>query len=338
MNRMKQHYFIIFKVFIACCLLAGNFVFAQSETDSITNPYIEKFDDYFSARLSLSNGFQSFDVDDRNSNLRFKITPNQQIRSTATFMFRFIEIDLGYTPSFLKFNKDDDLKGKTKNFTFGTRFYLKKWMQSLQYMSTKGYYIEGRRLGLDDNVFFSDLKVVKIGGSTSYVFNPNYSFRATYTQNEWQKKSAGSFVPSVNYYYTKISNNDNSADHNIDIAAGPAYYYNLILYDHFLISAGVYGGVGYNSITTKYNDGTPTEKSSGISWQAQYRAAVGYNYDQFYTGANINFNSFYYNSGPGIKLADQQHYFEFYVGYRFKAAQKILKKFDEFIDVEKKRF
>ena len=336
---MKQHYFLILKVFIACCLLDGNFVFAQAETDSInTNPYIEKFDDYFSARLSLSNGFQSFDVHDRNSNLRFKITPNQQIRSTATFMFRFIEIDLGYTPTFLKFNKDDDIKGKTKNFTFGTRFYLKKWMQNLQYMSTKGYYVEGRRLGLDDNVFFSDLKVVKIGGSTSYVFNPNYSFRATYTQNEWQKKSAGSFVPSVNYYYTKISNNDNSADHNIDIAAGPAYYYNLILYDHFLISAGVYGGVGYNSITTKYNDGTPNEKSSGISWQAQYRAAVGYNYDQFYTGANINFNSFYYNSGPGIKLADQQHYFEFYVGYRFKDAQKILKKFDEFIDVEKKRF
>ena len=311
---------------------------AQTQ-DSLSevNPYIEKFDDYISARLSASNGFESFNVRDRESGTHFKLTPNQQIRSTATVMFRFIEVDIGYTPSFLKFNKDDNIRGKTKNFTLGTRFYLKKWMQNLQYASTKGYYVEGRQVGINENIFFADLKVVKMGGSTSYVFNPDYSFRATYTQNEWQKKSAGSFVPSVSYYYTKISNSDPGTDHTIDIAAGPAYYYNLVLHDRFLISAGLYGGVGYNSIKTKYTDGTPTENHSGISWQLQYRAAIGYNYNQFYTGANINLNSFYYKSGSDIKLADEQHYFEFYIGYRFRTTKKFVEKFDEVIDIKKKK-
>jgi len=319
-------------------MLVNNNGFAQTEIDSIniSNPYIENFNNYISARLSINNGFQSFDVHDRNNNLRFKLTPNQQIRSTATLMFRFIEIDIGYTPTFLKFNKDNDIRGKTKNFTIGTRFYLKKWMQNLQYTSTKGYYVEGGQVGINENIFFSDLRVTKIGGSTSYVFNPNYSFRAIYTQNEWQKKSAGSFVPSVNYYYTKISDNDPGTDHTIDIAAGPAYFYNLVLHDHFLVSAGVYAGIGYNSTKTTYTDGTPNEKNSGLSWQAQYRAAAGYNNEQFYTGANINFNSFYYNSGPGIKLADQQHYFEFYIGYRFRTSKKFITEFDDTVSIKKR--
>ena len=312
---------------------------AQTEIDSTgkTNYYIQKFDDYFSARLSLSNGFQSFKVDGGTKNTRFTLSPNQQLRTTATFMFRFIEVDIGYTPAFLKFNQDDDTRGKTKNFNLGTRFYINRWMQSLQYMSTKGYYVEGRQVGLNENIFFSDLKVTKIGGSTSYVFNPNYSFRATYTQNEWQKKSAGSFVPSVSYYYTKINDSDPGTDYTIDIAAGPSYYYTLVLHEHFLLSGGVYGGVGYSSTKTRYTDGTTNEQSDGISWQARYRLAAGYNNDAFYTGANINFDSFYHHSGSGIKLADQQHYFEFYVGYRFKASKKFLTKFDDTTTIKLKK-
>jgi len=337
MDKTLKYIILIFqKVSFGCFLLLWCSSFSQIQADSLPkeNAYIEKYDDFLSTRFSVNNGFQSFNVD--GGNTQFTLSPNQQIKSTLTIMFRFIEIDLGYTPTFLKFNRDDDIRGKTKSFAIGTRFYHKKWMQNLQYMTNKGYYVDGSEIGLDQNILFSDLKVVKIGGSTSYIFNPNYSFRAIYTQSEWQKKSAGSLVPSISYYFTKITDNNSGTDHNFDIAIGPGYFYNLVLDERFLVSGGVSGGIGYNSIKSSYDDGRPDEKNDGISWQAQYRIAVGYNTNRFYSGANFNFNSFYHNSGPGINLEDQQHYLEFYIGYRFKVADKYLKKFDEVTSLKKK--
>lgn len=321
--------FICFVLF--CC--PG---FSQTDSISKASDYIENYNDYLSSRFSISNSYQSFNVD--GDNMQFTLSPNQQIKSTLTLMFRFIEIDLGYTPTFLKFNKDNDIKGKTKSFNLGTRFYFKRWMQNLQLMSNKGYYVDGAQIGIDENLFFSNLKIVKFGGSTSYVFNPNYSFRAIYSQNEWQKKSAGSWVPSLSYYYTKITNGTPGTDYNIDIAIGPGYFYNLVLHDRFLISGGLSGGVGYSGTKSKYRDGKPEEKSGGISWQAQYRVAAAYNGKQFYSGANFSFNSFYHNSGPGINLADQQHYLEFYIGYRFRVPDKYLKKMDTFIETQEKKW
>lgn len=304
----------------------------EKVSDSIkkrpSNEYIELYDDYIKLRLGFSNSFNSFHIKDRKDNLDFTLSPNQRLRSTFTFIYKFIEVDLGYTPEFIRFNKDDDSKGKTKFYTFGARFYFGNWLQNIQYTKTKGFYVDKADIGATENVLFPDFQVTKIGGSTSYIFNPNFSIRSIYLQSEWQKKSVGSFVPSVSYCFTQIQNNNPSKDNIIDVAIGPAYYYNWVIDKSFLISGGAYGGAGYNSTKTIYSDATPNEKIDGLSLQSQLRLTLGYNSEKIYAGATASLNSFYYDTDPKIHVQDQQQFFEFYIGYRFKGPDKVNKFLD----------
>lgn len=294
-----------------------------SVKDTLANEYIQLYDDHIKTRLGLSNSFNSFHIKDKNSNLDFTLSPNQRLKSTFTFMYKFIEFDLGYTPEFIRFNKDNESNGKTTFYNFSTRLYLGKWMQSIDYIKTKGFYIHKDDIGINENLLFSDFQVRKFGGSTSYIFNPNFSFRAVFLQSEWQKKSAGSFVPSISYYFTKIKNNGPSEDHSIDVAVGPGYYYNWVISKKILLSMGAYGGVGYNNTKTTYTDGTADETVDGLSLQTQLELTLGYNSERFYTGVSSRLNTFYYDADPTIHIQDQQQFFEFYIGYRFKASEKL---------------
>jgi len=323
---MVKKYVLFFLVFYTVCCQAQT-------TDSLpaqkSQERIEKYDDHIKLRLGLSNSFNSFRIKDRTSHLDFTLSPNQQLRSTLTLIYKFIEIDLGYTPEFLRFNKDDAINGHTKFFNFGTRLYFGRWMQELQYAKTKGFYIDRKDVGLEENILFPHFQVQKIGGSTSYVFNRNFSFRAIFLQSEWQQKSAGSFVPSISYYFTQIKNNSPSKDQIFDIAIGPGYYYNWVIHDRFLLSAGAYSGLGFNSTKTVYNDGSPQEISEGLSFQAQFRLTAGYNSEHFFAGAATSLNSFSYSSETQIHVEDQQQFLEFYIGYRFKAPKRLNRLFGE---------
>ena len=93
-------------------------------------------------------------------------------------------------------------------------------MQELQYAKTKGFYVDKHDLGVAQNLLFSDFNVQKIDGSTSYILNPNFSFRTIFLQSEWQKKSTGNFVPKIRYYFTRLQNNHPGKDHIIDVAVG----------------------------------------------------------------------------------------------------------------------
>lgn len=320
--------------FLTILLLYGCGCYAQvTVKDStaikpVANENIEFYEDDVKLRVGVGNSFNSFHVKDQNDRLDFTISPNQRIRSVLTITYKFIEFDIGYTPSFLSFNQDDSERGRTKFFNFGTRLFKGHWMQQLQYSRIKGFYVDRGDIGLDSNILFPNLQVSKAGGSTSYIFNKAFSFRSILLQSEWQLKSAGSFVPSISYYYTQIKNTDPSKDHIIDVAAGPAYYYNLVLHKNFLVSAGAYGGVGYNITTTRYNDSRPMERVEGLSLQSQLRLSLGFNSEHFYTGATVSHNSFYYHTDPKIHVSDQQQFVEFYFGYRFKAPEKLRKKVD----------
>lgn len=291
----------------------------------VFDDYVERYADAIKVRLGFSNSFNSFHIKDKEDHVDFTLSPNQRVQSTLTLIYKFIEIDLGYTPAFIRFNKDDDSRGTTKFLNFGTRFYVGKWMQELQYAKTKGFYVDKHDLGVAENFLFPDFNVQKIGGSTSYIFNPNFSFRAIFLQSEWQKKSTGSFVPSISYYFTRIENNDPGKDHIIDVALGPAYYYNWVIARKFLVSAGAYGGIGYNQTKTVYRhtDNMPDETVKGLSFQTQLRLGFGYNSEKIYAGATARLNSFSYQGDPQVHVQDQQQFFELYIGYRFKGPEKI---------------
>lgn len=320
-------------LFIILCLLGLN-LFAQNPAavdSSIREiPQIINYDEFLTTRLSFSDNFNLLTLKDKGGNSELLFSPNQQINSTLSLAYRFLEIDIGYTPKFIRFNKDDDIRGKTKFFNLGTRFYVGRFMQNIQYRKTRGFYAEDLEFPERDKFIFSDLKIVKFGGSTSYVLNPDFSFRALFKQNEWQTKSSGSLVPTLSYYWTKISDPEFGKDALFDITIGPSYYYNWIIENSFLVGIGGHAGIGYNETKSTFTDDTPNHKMDGLIYTTELKLALGYNSTRFFTGVNVTFDSFYHDNEPDFKVKDQQRYFEFYLGYRFNAP-KILTTATEYV-------
>ncbi len=157
-------------VFILCFSLSS---YSQDE--------IVTFPDYFTLRLGVSESYNSFEIYDKFEGNRFLISPNQKIITTLSFLFRSVEIDLGFAPSFLNSN-DDDVKGKTKLFALNLRSYLGNWMQSFDFYNTKGFYIANGSLDISEGetITLPNLKVFKIGGSTSYVFNDKFFIQGNF--------------------------------------------------------------------------------------------------------------------------------------------------------------
>lgn len=293
-----------------------------SQHDSISeNEYIVKFPDKISTRISLINTSNDFYINDTNLDLKYKLEPNIRDYLGVSILFRSLEIDYGFSPNFFKPNKDN---GDSKLFNLNFRMFQGQWMQTIDFYNQKGFYVILNNQKLDA----SSVKTFKIGGSTSYIFNKNFSFRAIGFQNEWQTKSVGSFIPRFYYYFTKYNINQedyNEKAHTFDIAIAPSYYYNFVLKKHFLLSIGGSAGIGINHSTNLGNSNL-----TSALFEFSGRAVLGYNSKTFFGGINSNILILEHNVDRYTRQDDTIPFLEFYIGYRFNAPKKWVKFADDF--------
>lgn len=300
-----------------CCIYAFSWAYWCTAQDST---YVQAFPDKITVRLGLQTTSNSFTLRDRVTKNKTEFIPNDKSYLGLSLLFRSVELDLGYAPNFLAENKDN---ADSKLITLNFRMFFDHIMQTVDFYKQKGFFIRNEDITLP----IEELTTTKIGGSTSYIFNENFSFRAIGFQNEWQKKSAGSFIPRVTYYFTKFQLDDpdigNLTEHSFNIAVGPGYYYSWIFDENFIISTGSTGGLGFD-IT---NSGGKTTLN-GLA-QLIFRLTGGYNSESFFSGININTQLLTSKSSDNLVLDDSISYLEFYVGYRFDAPKKWIEKAEE---------
>ena len=303
------------RTILFCCVLSiTQYGIAQHSA------YKEAFPDKITFRLALQTTSNNFTLRDKITRNKTEFIPNDKSYLGLSVLFRFLEIDFGYAPNFLSENKDN---GDSKLITFNIRTFFGQYMQTLDIYKQKGFFIRTQDLTLP----IDDLKTFKIGGTSSYIFNPDFSFRAIGFQNEWQKESVGSFIPSISYYYTKFKLEDpiieNQLEHSFKLAVGPGYYYNWVFDENYLISAGATGGLGFNL--------SKSQGETSLTGLAQliFRLTGGYNSETFFSGVNINTQLLTHTSADNLILDDSISFLEFYVGYRFDAPKKWINKADE---------
>lgn len=309
-------------------------VFAQdvakvSDSLDIKKQYIYSFDDYISGRVSLINQANTFRIGSpKETGGEIKITTKQVLRLDFSVSFRFIDLTVRFIPSILENRSDVNSDLKTSFINLGTRIYFNKWMQSFQYTRTKGFYADFSKIESNNIEYlsFPNLTLFKVIGTTSYVFNPSFSFRSIYKQNEWQKKSVGSFVTNLSYNYSRLFQNNLENDITFNITLGPSYFYNLVIGKKFLTSLGLRMGVGYHSTVISFYDNRENKKTDGLSIESEINLNVGYNSKFFYSGVLINAQSFQNAIDSNFQIEDQHQFFEFYIGYRFKAPKKLIKR------------
>jgi hypothetical protein len=282
-----------------------------AQRDSLQNSYFKSYDDKVTTSiyyLDTSNNFQiGFDTNGQKKYI--DLTPNRQEQLGVSLSYKFVDISFGFSPKFFDVNKDNS---DSKLFSFNTRFYYKKWMQSFTFINQKGFYASEETV----QVPFPRMRTTKIGGSTSYIFNDRFSYKTLVNQNEWQTKSSGSFIPTFSFYYTNLNLNNEPNSSNGDIyvfSLAPSYFYNFVISHRILIGTGIAFGAGINDI-----DGDVS-----ALYQLDLNLKLAYNTDRFFAFASLNTLNFVQSDSVKDRLNDNISTLKLSIGYRFDPPNKV---------------
>jgi len=256
--------------------------------------------------MTTINNFTLFYAAD---NKTVDVVPNSRTTIGGAVQYGFVSLSLGFTPLFFADNKDNK---DSKINSFSLNFFPGRVMQHFDAIYQKGMSLESG----DVSIYLPELKSLKIGGSTSYMCNPDFSFKATAFQNAKQLKSAGTFAPTLSYYYTELNGRKvediGEKVYFIDVAVAPAYYYNWVIAKNFLLSGGASLGAGF---TTTVDDDT----STSFLLNGSLHLAPGFNGERWFGGLNMRMQFFDHGSGSDVQMNDAVGYGTVFIGYRFDA-------------------
>lgn len=299
-------------------------------SDSIK--YKVQFPNKITGRLFFVNTSNSVNIRSRNQvkDEDYNLIPNKQDRLGVSVAFRAIALSFSFAPGFMAENKDNE---DSKLFNLRLKSFFGKWMQTINLYKQRGFFIEIPELNI--NSYLPSVKSFKIGGSTSYILNDNFSYRAIVSQDEKQVVSAGSFIPSIVYYYSKYDLIDGEIDEDFfsyDLAFAPSYTYNWVPSKNFLISAGGSIGIGVN-----YSK-TDTESLTSFLTELNFRSSIVYDKNNLYLGGHYSYLVLNHDADRTSYIRDNIPFFELFIGYRFKAPKKLVTKanaFDEKLHIKK---
>ncbi len=305
------------------------FSFSQVGGSNNSIEYFDSMRDKLNLKLEFDNDLETFEFNDQI--IKYSVKPNTSLRTVLGFNYRFLGFKIGYSPKFLA-PEDFEKKGRTKVFKISTDIFIRRWVQSFEYSDVKGYYVEeiGNSDENQDNpaiTVLPNLKSQIIRGKTSFVVNKNLSTKAIINQVEIQRKSAGSFVPSLTYVFFNFSDvNSLTQTQSLNFIFNANYTYTFIInrkwYANIGLAPGI--GVGINELT----ENETVLKSNDIIVNFNSNINLGYNSKNFYAGISYKLEV----STPGeesvIEYDSIRSVFNLSFGYRFNPPKFLKKSFD----------
>lgn len=315
-------------------------VLTFAQNDSINNKVIS-YDDKIILRLNLDTNIDDYVISSKELSIKPRLELNNQINTTFGLDYKIISATISFAPHFFPGN-NNDLKGKSSFTSYNFRFFPKNIIQTLSYKNSKGYYISNTKDFIpywkkdkDPYLTFSNLRIQSFAGSTSYIFNKDFSLKGIYYQKEWQETSSGSFVPSLNYEYLTFSDNQNSVksrEHQLNLSFDAGYYYNYLITKHINIAPFVFAGLGKKWSSYKA-DITKDEKEKQNFFTQNFGAGLhlGYNSDKIFFGSKFNYSGSHYDDN-GSNIINNNFYVLLFFGYRLNAPSKVRKAYEKIQD------
>lgn len=266
-----------------------------------------------------------------------RFVPNQKTKLRFSFDYKFLGLFISYSPNF--YAKDESTYGETKTLDLSFKFfYNDRLRQEVDFKNTRGFYVENpiQSLPLD---IYPQLEIRTIGGKTFYIMNNNFSYRAFENMTERQVKNAGSFIPSIGYYFNKLKSRriDETEKSLIKVYSFDAlfqygYMHNFVLSRKWFATLGAHPGIGLNNsrsyLYEKAMDKQTIIKSFNMNFNLDLNLSLGYNNRNLFSGFKVNFRDYQYNNAKTAELINSKLYIGFFVGYRFKENKKIKKVFE----------
>lgn len=314
--------------------------FNESTVVKYDTNYIEVYKDELTARIYLSRKQNSLTLSDRLLDpwVRYKTNDN-------------VLVGLGYTYSFLTvnlavkmpvFNNDDHIYGRSKYVDLQTHTIFRSFILDLYLQWNKGYYLSNPQKVIpawesgQDLPLRGDIRTSIVGLNVQYLFNSSrYSYKASFLQNELQKRSAGSPILGIEGYwmlgmadsllipgsfmkqgFTEDRPFNQSDIANLGINGG--YAYTFVWDETLFISLSSVLGIsgGYNRM---HHTATSNTCCSGMAFgiNNSTRISLGFNSAQYYVGLS------YIHFSMSNRIGDQGDWMAYTTGnFRFSVVRR----------------
>jgi hypothetical protein len=254
--------------------------------------------------------------------------------------YKWIALGVSFAPQFLISAEDQELIKSSETLKLDLNFfYSDRWRQEFSYIYNRGFRVTAN-FDLSetelDAIRNTELQVIQ--GSTYFIANRNYSFRAHYAQTERQLRSAGSLIPKISYSYSIIQPTTSSFVENpeatarilsFDLIGSVGYLYTFVHNKKWLATFGVHPGVGYNNARYDYNDKT-RDIFDSASFILKSEITLGYNSYRWFYGVNTFWQNFNNSNNENTELNRDAVFFMAYLGYRFNDNRPMRKFFGWF--------
>lgn len=259
---------------------------AKAQADS---SYFRMYEEKITGRFYLSRKYTRLMVKDIGRGLELDYRPNTPLNMGIGATYRSFTLNLAYGFPFMN---PEDGKGKTRYLDLQAHMYGHRSTIDFFGQLYNGFYLspQGRAASAGTYYVRPDVRMREFGASYQYVFNHRrFSYRAATLQNEWQRKSAGTFLLGAEFFIGR-----GSADSSVYpsvlakadspratelrfIEFGPnfGYAYTLVIARHFFITGAISVSMDYNE--TDYSDGTNHTTDRGLSPNSILRFSAGYN-------------------------------------------------------------
>jgi hypothetical protein len=315
-------------------------IFLPGEHDSI---YITTYPDDITIRLLSSSKDNTLNVFDAELQEGLLYKPNNRAITAVGAHYGLLGFNVGWAVPWSYANKDDHIYGKTDYLDLQFHFFFRSFVIDIYYLRYNGFYLENSYEMLNgwENPetyrIRPDIGVKSYGGSFHYFFNKKkFSYKAVFTQNEWQRKSAGSLILGGGIFFIPVSADSSFIPNDIKyddffrgfhfkaadmFSFGPTvgYTHTFVMWKKLFLNLTLVGGLtaGYTDLVTNSND---QEERTGFTWhfQSVFRTGFGYNSDRWYVGLN------YMNAAIRNQTSVDQGWLQWGAGvFQFTVARRI---------------
>lgn len=312
--------------------------------------YYQTYDNQVTGRIYFSRKFTSVVLNNRNESYVLRYRPNTSLNFGVGATYRWATLNLAYGFGFLNPN---DGRGKTRYLDLQFHSYGRKISVDVLGQFYNGFYLSPQGNAAPDNQYYlrPDLKVRALGANVQYILNHDeFSYRAAFLQNEWQQKSAGSWLIGFEIFAGSIRADSTIIPKVIDpsladddikritfVEFGPnvGYAYTFVYKkNYFITGAGVLSlDLGSNDVV----DRNQRKHSFGFNPNTLFRISGGYNSTSWSISALYVSNALRlsnHEDGPATKLRTGN--IRLILTHRFRPSKKIRKYLEPIEEIQEK--
>jgi len=269
-----------------------------------------------------------------NKDFKLVLAPNVTNNLSFGFSYRYLDLGFSFSPHFLNRGQDDDKKGKTEQFSFGTGFSIHRFKLNLDFSSVKGFYLKNSadflRASLPDTPYrvYPDLAVGYFSVLIRYNVNPRFSTAALTGGTQVQRKSAYTLLPSFQFATFNFHNDaqnsgvQNESTYSTDLNLLFPVVGTLVISRKFSASLGVGPSFGvdfFKSVSINDSDKVVLSKGTKLTTGYSLQTSINYHGRRFFAGFETRYREYGHKIEDISRLIKQYSYFQMFIGWRLTA-------------------